>query len=409
MFEQEISSYAFNITKRYTGERVRLSMLLADVELPEDFKKFAEAEVEELIDAERLGESRTGKIDYSRAEVQAMLKDVRSLIKKSHEFTREEFLELADKASKFIFNYVIRPRWTLEKFLFKGDSEISRESIEAASRFFSSYSYYPKGIIEYLDFHGMNMLDLETWKKIHAKIDEHLLTTLPDKLNNLTWSLFNLFDFASGLDKIPADAMILFFRDKSASEIVDRIEFARDVRSLRSIDSLSLLRILEAPSSDLTQNIAVLPETPEAPKEFHTFERQRVTHPIHPEVPAETPRPEPARREPERTQEQVAQPAAPQFPEQKGAPPERKEKPQISIRKFMTAKLEEKVIKKIFRGSRSAYQIGVHKLDECSDWPSASRVVEGIFIDNEVDPFSKYAVAFTDAVSAKFRTAGNRH
>ncbi|HQT91596.1 MAG TPA: hypothetical protein PL001_06165, partial [Candidatus Kryptobacter bacterium] len=72
MFEKEISGYAFNITKRYTGGRVKLNTLLSDVELPEDFKKFAEAEVEELIDQEKLGESRTGKFDLSTPDIQAL-------------------------------------------------------------------------------------------------------------------------------------------------------------------------------------------------------------------------------------------------------------------------------------------------------------------------------------------------
>ncbi len=412
MFEKEIASYAFNITKRHTGDRVKLSELLTDIELPEAFKKFAEAEVEEVIDMEGFGRSKTGRFDLNTPEVQSLFKEIRHILKNSYEFSREEFLDVADKASKFLFNYVIRPKWTLEKFLFKGEKEIDRASVRKASRYFHYYVYYPKGITEYLDFHGKTTLDIDTWKRLHAKIDEHLLSTLPAKLNSLTSPLFALFKFSSDSDRVPSDAALLFFRDKSATEIVDRVEFSKEVKNIRSLDLATMTMILEATSSDVDQNIAVLPKSEEPPKEFRSFERQKVSHPIHPEEPVisrmpdevinETPGgssvPEPAKPD---------NPPPPKRDAPRQEPPKRQEshKPsgQTSVRNFMSAKLEEKVVKKIFKGSRSAYQIGMHKIDESQDWPSASRIVEGIFIDNDVDPFSKYAVAFTDAVSARFR------
>ncbi len=409
MFEKEISNYAFNITKRYTGDSVKLSTLLLDVELPGDFKKFAEAEVDEQIDSEGLGESSTGKFDLSTPEIQALFREVRHILKNSYEFSREEFLELVDKASKFIFNYVIRPRWTLEKFLFKGEHQADQASIRKASRFLNCYSYYPKGIDEYLDFNRRDSLDVETWKRLHGKIDEHLLGTLPAKLSNLTSALFGLFEFASGAEKVPSDAMALFFRDKSAAEIVDRIEFARDVKSILSLDVITLSMILEATSSDVSSDIAVLPAKEEPPKEFRAFERQRVTHPLHPENPA--PKETPAVVTEPPASSDVSEPPKPvPAPEAKQSPAQAAPRGAVSssVRSFVPAKLEEKVIKRIFRGSKSGYQVAIHKLDECGDWPAAAKIVEGIFIDNEVDPFSKYAVAFTDAVNSKFRGARPR-
>ena len=65
MFEKEISTYAFNIAKRYTGEHIPLDSLLIDVELPDSFKKFAEAEVEGMIDEEGFVKSKTGKFNWT--------------------------------------------------------------------------------------------------------------------------------------------------------------------------------------------------------------------------------------------------------------------------------------------------------------------------------------------------------
>ncbi len=404
MFEKEISGYAFNISKRYTGDRIKLSSLLSDAELPDDFKRFAEAEVDELIDREGVGASKSGRLDMSGPEIQSLVREIRHILKNSYEFSREEFLELADKASKFVFNYVIRPHWTLEKFMFKGEQEIDRASINRASRFLSCYSYYPRGITEYLDFHGKSSLDIETWRKLHAKIDEHLLSTLPAKLSSLTASLFGLFEFASGNEKVPSDAMALFFRDKSAADIVDRIEFARDVKNIPSLDVMTLAMILEAASKDVSQNVAVLPSSEEPPKEFRTFERQKVSHPLRPEEAVPRAVPDVMRETPGGQAPPEHTTPTPSSAQGHPGPAAEGKRSAQSIRTFMSAKLEEKILKKIFRGSRSGYQIAVYRLDESSDWQSASKVVEGIFIDNDVDPFSKYAVAFTDVVSAKFRS-----
>lgn len=74
----------------------------------------------------------------------------------------------------------------------------------------------------------------------------------------------------------------------------------------------------------------------------------------------------------------------------------------LSVRTLLNPKDEAKIIKKMFHGSRSLYHIAIHKLDESPDWKTASRIVEGIFIENRIDPYSKFAVAFTDAINAKF-------
>ncbi len=415
MFEKEISSYAFNISKRYTGERIALGSLLIDVELPDSFKKFAEAEVEGIMDEEGLVDSRTGRLNWTNPQVQALFKEIRHVLKNYFEFSKEEFLELAEKASKFIFNYVIRPRWTLEKFLFKGETEIDKLSIEKAARFFNDYLYYPREIAEYLEFHKKSTLDIATWKKLHAKIDEHLLSMLPSSLDSLTASLFKMFQFAAGDEKVPTDAVILFFRDKSATEIVDRVEFAKEINNIQSINLPDLEMILQATSKEVSQKIDLLPSVEEPPIDFRTFERQTVTMPLMPEtnqklkVPVEVGID--SSQSDSHSEENSDLKASEHFLSEQGqqldqqllSEPEKKKEETSSVRTHLTAKQESRIIKKIFGGSKSGYHIAIYKLDASPNWKSASKIVEGIFIDNGIDPFSKYSVVFTEAVSAKFR------
>ncbi len=395
MFEKEISSYTFNIVKRYTGEKIPLNTILTDSDLPENFRKFAEAEVDEIIDDEGFGKSRTGKLDMSQSEIQMLFKEIRHTVKNYFEFPREDFLELADKASKFLFNYVIRPRWTLEKFLFKGERDISKVNFYRAERFLNNYTYYPKGIIEYMEFQNKDSIDLEGWKKLHAKIDEHLLGSLPSNTESLTNSLLELFKFAAGYPKIPTDALILFFRDKSAGEIVDRIEFAKEVKGFLSLDFRDFDSILQASSKDLIQTVELPRPQLNTSDEYRSYERRAAEERLQgkngPQKIEE--KKEVLEEKPESDRQSLAESLPRVEPGQKLP----------SVRTLLAAKDEAKIIKKIFRGSRSLYHIAVHKLDESPDWRSASRIVEGIFIDNGIDPFSKYAVAFTDAINAKFK------
>jgi hypothetical protein len=395
MFEKEISSYAFNIAKRYTGDKISFHALLMDSELPESFKKFAEAEVDEIIDDEEFGKSRTGKLDMTTSEIQTLFKEIRHAIKNSFEFSREDFLDLTDKASKFLFNYVIRPRWTLEKFLFKGEREISKSNFYRAERFLNEYPYYLKGIIEYMEFQNKESIDIENWKKLHGKIDEHLLSSLPSNAESLTNSLLDLFAFASGFSKIPIDALVLFFRDKSADEIVDRIEFAKEVRGFQSLDFRDVESILTASSKDATQTVELPRSQLEFSKDYQSFERRAAAERLSKEK-SELKNIETKKEAPGKEGEPDNKLTGESLPKAESGPK------LPSVRALLKTRDEVKIIKKIFRGSRSLYHIAIHKLDESPDWKSASKIVEGIFIDNGVDPFSKYAVAFTDAISKKF-------
>ncbi len=415
MFEKEISGYGFNIAKQYTGERIPLASLLSDVDLPDGFKRFVEAEVDGMIDEEGLVESRTGRFDLTAPELQALLKEVRHVLKNSFEFSRDEFLDLSEKASKFIFNYVIRPRWTFEKFLFKGEAEIDKSSIDKAMRFFSDYSYYLRGIAEFLELHKQATIDVETWKQLHVKMDEQLLGMLPSNLDSLTISLFKLFRFATGSKRVPTDAMILFFKDKSATDIVDRLEFTKENKNIPSLDLPDLEIILQATSREVSQRIEVLSSVEEPPKEFRTFERQTVTNPLMPDTNQKLSVPidgainsgQNNSQSEEVSNLEESQHLPPdrgqQLDRQLLSEPEEKKVKTPSLRTHLTAKEEGRIIRKIFGGSKSGYHIAIHKLDESQDWKSASKIVEGIFIDNGIDPFSKYSVIFTEAVSAKFR------
>ncbi len=401
MFEKEISDYVDRISKRHSSDHVKLSTILTDSELPEGFRRFAEAEVDEALDGEDFGKSKTGKFDLTSQDVQALLREIRHLLKKSYEYSQDDFVNVVIKASKFIFDFTVRPRWAIEKALFGTGQVVDKRSVEKVSRYFVAYPYYQRGVLEYMDFTGKSDIDIDSWRKVHSRIDEHLISVLPSKATTLTSSLFALFTFVSGDESIPIDAAILFFKDKQATVIVNGLEKARESKDLKWVDPITLTMILEATLG--TANAAASPSPTPAPSVEITsseisvaVETTRVpvsSAPVTNEVaggPEQNPLhvPQPPRVEPHTVPSALSG-------RPKAAGP--------SIRSFLPEKIEIRIIKKIFNGSRSGYQVAIHRLDESPDWQTASKIVEGIFMEAEIDPFSKYAVVFTDAVSAKFR------
>ena len=402
LFEKEITEYASNIARAYTSDFVPLSTIQLEAGLPEGFRKYAEAEVDEMLDNEGIGESKTGKIDMSLPEVQTLFKEIRQLLKKSYRFSRDEFARLSNSYSSFLFDYIIMPRATIEKLLFKSGSEVDKFTVERASRLFVAYSYYQRAILEYIDFSGKGVIDKESWKKVHSRVDEHLISTLPSKGSTLTAALFDLFKFASGAEKIPVEAVTLFFKDKQASEIVGWIESAKEVKNLKSVDPITLSVMLEAaikgPDHGMisSKTIGTSKDSTVTQERFGmgVIPRQRAT------IPAEV---EPV-KEVEAAVVPIAQPESVKARTESGIMAQHSTSMQStpSVKSFLSDKVEIKVVKKIFGGSRSSYQVAIHRLDESPDWQTASRIVEEIFMQSEIDPFSKYAVAFTDAVNARF-------
>ena len=397
MFEQAIASYIYKITSRHTGERVSLFSLLGDMEIPENFKRFAQAEVEEFLDQERLGVGKTGRFDFDSPDVQALIKEVKHLLRSSFTFTRDEFLEITDRASKFVFNYVIRPRWTLEKFLFKEEKIVSGNEVELSLRYLFDYPFYSKGIKEYLELNKKTELTIDSWKKLHGKIDSYLIGLIYENPESVLLPLYNLFLFASNKSSVPADALIIFFKDKGADEVVDRLEFARDNKEIGEIDLPTFKKILEAPGKDYTISIGIPPV--EEGKKRSVAESVKLEAQVDKkDVVAEPPQ-APVEKEEKKPFDQIFLKSE-EGKTVENQPEDKKKKEPFVIE----PKLEAKIIKKIFKNNKSAYRIAIHKIEESPDWKSASKIVEGIFIDYDIDPFSKYAVKFTDIVNSRFNS-----
>ncbi|MGE3799511.1 MAG: hypothetical protein AB7H80_00670 [Candidatus Kapaibacterium sp.] len=77
------------------------------------------------------------------------------------------------------------------------------------------------------------------------------------------------------------------------------------------------------------------------------------------------------------------------------------------VRYHVDAMLERKVVKKIFGRDRSEYEKTLDLLNTAETWREASRILDELFIRFEVDPYSRTAIRFTDAIYGRYLTPVN--
>ncbi|MBS1913455.1 MAG: hypothetical protein JST22_15820 [Bacteroidetes bacterium] len=75
------------------------------------------------------------------------------------------------------------------------------------------------------------------------------------------------------------------------------------------------------------------------------------------------------------------------------------------VRRCIDPALERKVVKKIFKKRRSEYDAVLDRLNSTTTWREASHILDEAFIRNEVDPYMRTAIRFTDSVYGRYLPA----
>lgn len=78
------------------------------------------------------------------------------------------------------------------------------------------------------------------------------------------------------------------------------------------------------------------------------------------------------------------------------------------VRTFIDGMLERKVIKKVFQRNRSEYESVLNRLNSAQNWKVASQILDELFVRNNVDPYSRTAIRFTDSVYGRYLSTNNR-
>lgn len=407
MFETEINHIIHVVTAKSIAEHesILLKQLMQGPrsEVPRCIKMYFRSEVERWLKEERKDFPKSTRFNYFLPEVQSLLQQMDTLLIYNYRFDQSDFASTLDDAVHLQFNYLCRPRWTLLSFIFDKISHTSAKNIVFKFGYFSDYRYYGDIIKRYLTDKGLAELNIEEFRNLSIKIDEKVLKQHTSaELAELTKPIFqfvNVGDY-SPESLVPIDALIVFYDDKGMTEIKERLDAERDNHSLHHLTMKQLATLISdvrgtgEVGAGEPERPVVLPEppqpveTPERPATSSAYEYDEYFE----EKPSTRAR---ITEERPKTADRVQQEVKPEPPQ--AIPPDA-----IDLRALIDNRKRRKFLKKIFKKDEAHFNTVIDTLNSITSWKEASVFIDEIFIMNDVDPFSREAIRFTDLIYSRF-------
>jgi hypothetical protein len=367
MLEKEVENIKQKILPYASGrEQILLSEIL-NWDIPQPLKDYFNIFVERILSEELLNILYSKRFDQRNIEFIEARKRLINTLKNAVLLSYSEFENALDKASKFAINFILRPEWTLAKVIFKNEDVKTTEQIIESLSNFNEYTYYKKLLEKVLSKYQSNEIKLELFQRILRKIDEEVMKNVSIKdMLTIIEPVFKLFKFANDENTVPVEALIIFFNDKGAENIVKELELERDLhrRVKFTINDVEIIlkrfyKPIETPTAITESKI----ETPSS--------EVKISEPETIETEIEEPQPETTLKLPD-------------------------------LNSLLDEKMKEKFTKKIFKKNELKFRQAIEKLNSIDTWKEASAFIDSIFIENEIDPYSDEAIEFTDFVYRRY-------
>ena len=400
IFESEIVAIMNTVRARTIGEEdgVQLKKLLA-ADIHPALKSYFKAEVEKFLQQERTKEVRSGRFPYGLPEVKGLQRQIDLSLVHQYEFDSQEFESLLDESVHFQFNYLCRPRWTLQEFLFENRRTVTVGEILRKLKYCVEYRYLAEVFKRYVSEKGLAEIGYEEFRSLIGKIDNAVVSRHSSR--ELARMLKPLVEFLEmGIPEtrisesgpvLPINAAVVFFEDKKMEEIKKRLEAERDANHVNEVSISDLARLIrhakgeKEPAEDTADRrpAMVIPD-PVMP-EAGNFDGE-------PGKGGKSDNPAAAGRS-------QKPPLAAVIPAGK-KPPKRSDIEDIYS--LFSLKEQKLFVRKLFRKDEVEFRNALDRLNLLLTWKDASLVLDEVFSANGVNPFSKDAIVFTDKVFGRY-------
>lgn len=232
MFDKYIEDTTQGIIKSFdevSEGNYSFTKLISTTGLAEQYKNFFEAELNWWIFAEVSDLVNSEHFDYtSTSFFSANLDDELRSAAFITPFKLNEFVEFAVTTR---LNFLCRPQFTLQNFVFNGKDSISCDEALMRMNYFSDYHYFKKELKNWLIAQQENDKDFIGREEFAEQIGEieyqYVLNLSSDEFVNLLEPMFDFFNtkVESSEDLlVPTEALMIFFEDKSIKPLVKILE-----------------------------------------------------------------------------------------------------------------------------------------------------------------------------------------
>jgi hypothetical protein len=351
MFEQELETLHHIVRSNTIGNGSSISMKsILESNIPNSVKSFFKSEIEWLLYQERKSETRSRRFNYDQEDIRMLQEQTDFLLVYHYVFTQKEFLHVCDKAVHFLFNYLCRPVWTLENFLFDEKNSLTLEELKIKFNYCSDYGYYRTITERYLQSRNKTEISREDALELLRKIDREIIReNSAVEVGRMTEPFFafihSIQEKTGGNAQrgIPPKALSYFFEDKQLPSVADHILKLRD-RGVASMQYDELVAELK--------DVFL--------KKGSYLEKESVTIPSR--------------------DAHISRPETLVIPE----------RDRISI------------VAELFRNDESAYSALLNEIMQYQTWEEASLALDHYFTMNDIEPFSRDAILFINALQFTF-------
>lgn len=233
MFEKEIQFITdFNLNKiKRLGSFFTLDDLTRAKVHPA-IVQYISAEIDYLIFLDRQNLLQKSVFDYSGSEIAQHFFAISSEIKKNKLLPYEEVKKIIQQAVTFQLTYLLRPVWTLKKFVFDSTEIRSQEEVKLFFNYLYFFDYYKKIFLTIIDKKQLLTISIYEFESLLEKIQKQLLDQ--QMKNVIENALIDAAEFINTGEvtktKLSIETLEIFLKDKGLHNHIFK------VRKLLSVD-----------------------------------------------------------------------------------------------------------------------------------------------------------------------------
>lgn len=226
MFEKEIKFIGeFSLSRvKKLGSDVTFDKL-ADAGLHPAITSYISAELDYMIHRDRQKLLSDSIFDYSGKEVSEHFKVISKEIKQNKKISTEDISKLIFQAVSFSANYVVRPKWSLTKFIYNDQNFISVEELDLMLNYLYYYDYIKNVLTAYISKRKVVQLTLTEFDLILNKIDRELFKSNSEELiNNALHSISDFFSVGNvDKNRIALTSVEILLKEKNLMDYLLRL------------------------------------------------------------------------------------------------------------------------------------------------------------------------------------------
>jgi len=417
LLEQETHSIIQDITNRTIGgsESIPLKAVLA-AEVPKHISQYFQCEVLKWLDRDVETSRHFSTLRASVPTVAHLTRIYIRTVAPDYVFDIREFTNTLENAVHFAENFVCRPVWTLEQFVFEQADRARFADLQGKFEYLTDDGYLPGLILEYMRNRKWQEISRDDFRQLAKKIDDQVVKQHNSReLAYLCRPIFEFVvkDIVIEGRAIPIRPLIVFFEDKGMHLLKEYIERICQIRGREQLTIEQLADIIDdlhsgSAATRLREHLP-LDSTSESSEANELAEEQTLS--IEPEgqqienspdqtIPIS---PEPFVPMPPQSTDRRNIPLSLTFSGMTGTSHPKPASSQLpDLKDVIDEQQRTRFIKSIFQRDEAYYNVVVETLNGMTTWRDASLYLGSFYNTGGVDPFEADVVEFTDLIQRRF-------